>query len=68
MSSDEVWYRANKISGIALLLAGLVWLILGGVLPQVLTPQQRPYRLVGMLGTASLAIAMAVSFWLTYRK
>jgi uncharacterized membrane protein len=68
LSSDEVWYRANRISGIALLVAGVVWLILGLVLPQVLSSEQRPYRLVLWLGTAAMAIAVAVSFWLTYGK
>src|SRR5687767_95634 len=32
LSSDQVWYRANRISGLALLAAGLFWLALGIVL------------------------------------
>ena len=59
MSSDEVWYRANKISGIAVLVAGVVWLILGFVLPNV--------RLVVWVGSAVLIVAIAVSSWLAYR-
>jgi len=33
LSSDEEWYRANKISGIALLVAGAFWLVIGYALP-----------------------------------
>ena len=32
MSSDEVWYHANKIAGFSLLVAGILWLVLGRVL------------------------------------
>ena len=35
-SSDEVWYRANKIAGVTLLVAGIFWLALAIGLPLVL--------------------------------
>src|SRR5262245_45515649 len=60
LSSDEVWYRANRISGIAMVLAGLVWMILGMVLPSV--------RLVVWIGSACLIVAVAISSWLTYSE
>jgi uncharacterized membrane protein len=68
LSSDEVWYRANKISGIALVLAGVFWLAIGWVLPVWMGATARAYRLVQVLGLASLGVALVVSTWLTYRK
>lgn len=61
-----IWYRANRISGLALLAAGLFWLALGIVLP-LLMPSQNAAQLVTWYGLASLGVAVAVSFWLTYR-
>jgi hypothetical protein len=60
LSSDEVWYRANKISGIAIAAAGVAWLIVGVIIPDV--------RLVVWIGSACLIVAIAVSSWLTYSK
>ena len=68
MASDETWYRANKISGIALLVAGLLWLILGLTLPNVMEPVRSAYRLIGWLGAGFLLVGQAVSYWLTYKK
>jgi hypothetical protein len=68
MSSDAVWYRANKISGVALAIGGAVWLLLGQVLPHVMDSRQAAFRLTSLLGTGALLASCAVSFWLTYRK
>jgi uncharacterized membrane protein len=68
LSSDDVWYRANKISGIALLLAGVFWFAIGWLLPVWMGATAQTYRLVQILGLASLGVALAVSTWLTYRK
>jgi uncharacterized membrane protein len=68
LSSDEVWYRANKVSGIALLLAGVFWLAIGWALPVWMGATAQAYRLVQILGLASLGVALVVSAWLTYRK
>jgi uncharacterized membrane protein len=68
LSSDEVWYRANKVSGIALLLAGMFWLAGGWLLPMWMGATVQAYRLVQILGLAWLGLALAVSAWLTYRR
>jgi uncharacterized membrane protein len=68
MSSDQVWYRANKISGIALLAAGIFWLGLGIVLPNIISSAQLAYRLVRWLGIGSLIVAIIVSACLTYKS
>jgi uncharacterized membrane protein len=68
LSSDEVWYRANKISSIAMLIAGLFWLAAAIVLPATMASSQSPLLLVRLLGPVSIVIALAVSFWLIYKK
>src|SRR5262245_4115922 len=68
LSSDEVWYRANRISGFSLLAAGLVWLAVAITVPMVTTSQADARRLVNWYGLGTLAIAFTVSFWLTYRR
>jgi uncharacterized membrane protein len=67
MSSDEVWYRANRIAGVAMLVAGTVWLILGAVLPNLMASTASANRLIVWSGSAILILAIAVSFWLTYK-
>lgn len=54
MASDNVWYAANQISGIAMVVASLVWIaaILGAV----------PSRYATATGVAAIAGAVAVSF------
>ena len=68
MSSDEVWYRANKISGIALIVAGIFWLIVGLTLPSVMGSAQAADRAITGLGLGAILTAVALSFWLTYKK
>jgi uncharacterized membrane protein len=68
LSSDEVWYRANKISGTALLIAGVFWLIIGYAVPAWMGATAQAFLLVQLLGLASLGVALAVSTWLTHRK
>ncbi len=68
LSSDEVWYRANKISGIALVISGVFWLAIGWALPVWMGATAQTYRLVQIFGLSSLGVALAVSTWLTYRK
>jgi uncharacterized membrane protein len=67
LSSDAVWYRANRIAGITLLVAGVFWLGLSIILPQVMVSQHEATRLVRNYGLSSLALSVAISFWLTYR-
>jgi uncharacterized membrane protein len=68
LSSDEVWYRANKIAGIALLLAGVFWLAGGLILPRVMEDGVSAIRLVQRFGVGGLIISVALSFWLVYKK
>ena len=68
MSSDQVWFRANKISGVALLIAGLVWLCLGILLPIVMASMQSAVNIARLLGLASVIIALGASFSLTSKK
>ena len=68
MSSDEIWYRANKILGISLLVTGIFWLILGYILPREMHSIQSAYRLLGWLGTSAVIGGCAISYWLTYMK
>jgi uncharacterized membrane protein len=68
MSSDQVWYRANRIGGIALLVAGGFWLAMGLLIPNVTGPSREALRLVGFLGAGSAILSCIVSFWLTYKN
>lgn len=68
MSSDEIWYYANKVCGLALLAAGIAWLILRLALPALMSDQRSAYRLAVWLGAALTLGGCAVSYWLTYRK
>jgi uncharacterized membrane protein len=67
LSSDQVWYRANRISGVTLAAAGAVWLALVLVMPRYVAPRTDALRLAQWYGMAALALSVAVSFWLTYR-
>jgi uncharacterized membrane protein len=68
LSSDQVWYRANKICGVALLIAGIFWLALAVVLPKIITPTWVAYGVAQSFGIGSLAVALLVSTWLIYRR
>jgi hypothetical protein len=68
LSSEDVWYRANKICGIALLAAGMFWLCLALVLPNIISPTQRAHHLVQGFGIGSLIVALIVTTWLIYRR
>jgi hypothetical protein len=61
MSSEKIWYRANKIGGIAVLTSGLFWLAIGWLLPAWMGPTADAYTLVQVLGMVSLLIAIVVS-------
>jgi uncharacterized membrane protein len=68
MSSDDVWYRANRISGIALVVSGAMWIALVLLLPKFLLGDQDPLHWAGWLAFGSLLLAVAVSLWLVYRR
>jgi len=63
-----VWYRANKICGVAMLISGVAWLLAGELLPRWVDSQTRAFRLTSLLGGAFVLIGLLVSLWLTYRK
>lgn len=54
MSSDEVWYPANRIAGVAILVSGLVWAGLAIVLP-IIQPAI-PSRQIQWLGRHVVAV------------
>lgn len=68
MSSDQVWYHANRVAGLALLGTGLAWFVLGLVLPSVIVPPEVAYRYVLWIGLGCLGVAVVASFWLVYKR
>jgi uncharacterized membrane protein len=54
LASDSVWYPANQASGIALLVAGCIWLAaaFGAVPPGYVT----------LVGVSAIGVALVVSF------
>jgi uncharacterized membrane protein len=68
LSSDVVWYRANRICGVALTIAGTAWLLAGIVLPRFIGSPGRAFHLTALAGGAFVAAGCVVSLWLTYRK
>jgi uncharacterized membrane protein len=68
MSSDPVWYRANRIAGIALAVSGVFWVLMGLILPRVMDSEQAAIRLTGLLGAAGILVGLLVSAWLVYSR
>jgi len=68
MSSDAVWYHANRVAGIAYVTAGAFWLSLEWLLPQVMSPRRSALRLADALGWSSLVVAVLATVWLVYRR
>lgn len=68
MSSNEIWYYGNKITGIALLVTGIFWLVASRMLLNAMHDNRHAYRLVAWIGSASLVGGCVLSYWLTYRK
>ena len=62
MASADAWYPANRVSGIAMALAGLIW-----VTSDLLAPSAADGT-VRAIGWTALAAALAFSFWWVYRK
>ena len=61
LSSDAVWYPANRIAGTALVWAGLIWLVGGLTIPLIAPPADaRAWSLT--IGLMALGLAMVVSF------
>jgi uncharacterized membrane protein len=56
MSSDTVWYPANRVGGILFLCVGLVWLMVG-----LLAPTRA-------MGVGLPALGIAVAIWFVYMR
>ncbi len=67
-SSDQIWYYANKVLGIALLLAGVLWLVLSRVLPGIIHNGRAALRLTAWVGSASIIAGCVISYVLTYAR
>jgi len=67
-SSDAIWYYANRVGGIAYVIAGAFWLTLEWWLPQAMSPRRSALRLADTIGWSSLVVAALVAFWLVYRR
>ena len=61
LSSDDVWYPANRVAGSALAVAGGVWLA-AALLASRLASSPSRAQVVLVIGLSSLAVAIAVSF------
>jgi uncharacterized membrane protein len=67
-SSDAIWYHANRVAGIATVIACGLWLSLEWWLPQAMSPRRSALRLADAIGWSSLVVAALVAFWLVYRR
>jgi hypothetical protein len=68
LSSDAAWYRANRLSGFAFLVAGLFWLAVVLLAPLVAPSLDSASRWTYGLGTVSIMTAAFASFWLVNRE
>lgn len=66
LSSDRVWYQANRTSGIAMACASIVWLLAGLIVPLMVEPDLVLPR-VASIGLVALGVALAVSFIALWR-
>jgi len=67
LSSDNEWYYANRVAGIAGLAAGLLGVAAALVLPRVMGPSAG-YPAAFWTGIASLVVAILTSFLLVARR
>lgn len=61
LSEDRVWYPANRVAGIALGCAGMIWLAAAYLIPRVVSPDQVKNWTIGV-GLSALGAALLVSF------
>jgi uncharacterized membrane protein len=67
-SSDDVWYRASRVAGIALCIAGCAWAAAAVFLPAIVPSQEDARAMARAFGYVALLMAVAISFWLVYRR
>ena len=68
MSSNEIWYYSNRVSGVAMTLAALFWLLMSLVLTTTMPNSRVALAVAGTLGAVALLAALAISYALTRRK
>jgi hypothetical protein len=68
MSSDAVWYYANRVAGIATVIACTFWLSLEWWLPLAMSPRRSALRLADAIGWGSLVVAVLIALGLIYRR
>lgn len=68
MSSDAAWYHANRVAGLATVIACAFWLSLEWWLPQAMSPRRSALRLADAIGWGALVVAVLVALWLIYRR
>src|SRR4051812_12857184 len=56
MSSDDVWYPANRVGGVLMLIAGIVWLVAGRAAP------------MSAVFTGVVSIGVALVIWAIYMR
>ncbi len=67
MTSDAVWYRANRIFAVAMIGAGAFWLLLQWLLPAVLPPAASAPRWADGLGWTAWGTSMLLA-WRAFRR
>jgi len=68
LSSNEIWYYANRICGYAMIAAGLFWLALVHILHPLLHNDRAALNMAALGGALGLGVACAVPLILTRRK
>lgn len=63
MTSDAVWYRANRIFAVAMIAAGLIWLLLQWVLPAAFPTSPGARLWADRLGWTVWGISMLCGVW-----
>jgi uncharacterized membrane protein len=66
MSSDEAWYRGNRIAGFTVLAAGVAWTTVAVALPVAWRSERALWWVVG-LGLSFLFLALVTSWVLVQR-
>ena len=66
MSSDEAWYRGNRIAGFTVLAAGAAWTAVALILPLTWRSERTLWWVVG-LGISFLVLALITSWVLVHR-
>ncbi len=60
-TSEEAWYRANRVAGSAFLMGGLIWLAAALVLPGRFDTMRQERETIAFIGATAVAVAMVVS-------